>query len=170
MESKHDTVQVGYKDDLVLIRITGRGIFVNCQFLKRHINEILDQGYKKVVVDCRDCDYMDSSFLGSLTGIAIRLRKQYNTKLEMANMKPKVKETLYTIGLNHIFRLVENRDLSGIPITTVLPLDPGDHSSLAQNMLEAHDHLIEINQDNKERFSDVRDALKKELGQDKKDD
>lgn len=170
MSMNKGVLQVGYQQDTVLVRIIGRGIFTNCQFLKRHINEILDQGFKKVVVDSARCDYMDSSFLGTLTGIAIRLRKQHHTKLEITNLSPKVKETLFTIGLNHIFKVTDQRDLAGFPVTTSLPLGPESASTLAESMLEAHANLVKINQENEERFKDVREALQQEVKKNKETD
>jgi len=101
--------------------------------------------------------------LGTLTGIAIRLRKQYNTQLEIANPTPKVSETLKTIGLNKIFKLSGEKDFSAFPTTTTLSFSSQDKRELTRHMLEAHDNLIKVNQENQKRFQQVKEALKKEL-------
>jgi len=62
MGASQSTIEIGYRDGVILIRIKGKGIFWDCQFLKRHINEILNQGYKYVIVDSKECEYMDSTF------------------------------------------------------------------------------------------------------------
>jgi anti-sigma B factor antagonist len=162
MKNSHGTIEVGTYDQTVLVRVKGRGLFHNSQALKKYVNLLIDSGYRTVVIDARDCDYMDSSFLGTLTGFAIRLKKQDDGRVEFINMNDTVKATLHTIGLNHVFRLSAVKNPG--PIATVpLALEELSKRQLTEFLLEAHENLIAADTGNAERFRNVREALLKEL-------
>jgi anti-sigma B factor antagonist len=162
MKNSQGIIEVGTCDQTVLVRVKGRGVFRNSQALKKYVNLLIDSGYRIVVVDARECDYMDSSFLGTLTGFAIRLKKHGDGRVEFVNMNNTLKTTLHTIGLNHVFHLLAAKDLA--PVTTV-PLAPEelDKQQLTEFLLEAHENLIAADPGNAERFRNVRETLLQEL-------
>ena len=161
-------IEVGGTDEILFLRIRGKGTFLECQRVRKYIERVLDRGPHRVVVDTGDCGYMDSSFLGTLTGIAIRLRKQNGTRLEITNMCPKVRDTIFTIGLNHIFKVIDISETSGIP-TRKLTGEVMDELELARDMLKAHENLGEISEENVDRFRCVTEVLKKEINLKKTD-
>src|SRR5450631_2319235 len=58
----------------VWIRVEGRGSFQNSPALKEFSRKLIDEGRRKFVVDLKSCLAMDSTFMGTLAGLAIRLR------------------------------------------------------------------------------------------------
>lgn len=162
LKAREGCIEVGSDGNTLLLRVCGRGTFSNCQAIQKYISKMVEEGFSDVVVDSSECSYMDSSFLGTLTGIAIRLRKLFKKKLEVANIDPKVKETVCTIGLNHIFNLSERDDLGKIPVTQLVIATAGK-KELAEQMLHAHNLLMELSSENKERFQHVKELLEQEL-------
>jgi anti-sigma B factor antagonist len=168
MDATKDVIEAGICDQTVVVRVKGRGLFRNCQPLKKYADLLIDRGCRTVIVDARLCDYMDSSFLGTLTGMAIRLKKTGGGEVQLVNLNQKVRETVQAIGLNHIFRLLDTRDLSQVATAPLTP-DEFDKHKLAESMLEAHAHLIAADQTNAARFKNVRIALEKELADEQPD-
>jgi anti-anti-sigma factor len=160
MPAAGDVIEVGLDGTTLLVRVRGRGIFLNCQPLKQYAAGLLAQGCRTVAVDCRECTYMDSSFLGALAGLAITLRKT-GGRVAVAGPQPKVAETLRTIGLNHVFKIIGIKELPAVD-TEALSSTHLEKLELAQEMLEAHEHLIAVDGRNEERFKSVHEELRKE--------
>jgi len=165
MDNTEDVIEVGTFAQTMVVLVKGRGLFRNCQPLKKYADLLNERGYRTEIVDARLCDYMDSSFLGTLTGIAIRLKKTGASEIQLVNINQKVRETVQTIGLNHVFHLLETGDVSQVVTSPLAPEGFNKHK-LAESMLEAHENLIAADQKNAERFRDVREALEKELADD----
>jgi anti-anti-sigma factor len=160
-----DVIEVGSDDTTLLVRVRGRGMFLNCQPLKQYAGGLIARGCRIVLVDAAHCTYMDSSFLGMLAGLAISLRKTGGS-VTVAGPQAKVAETLRTIGLNHVFKIITL--VKEPPGLATEPLSAAhlDKLELAEEMLAAHEHLIEVDGQNEERFKSVHEELRKELGKD----
>jgi anti-anti-sigma factor len=163
-----DVIEVGVQDRTLLVRVRGRGIFLNCQPLKQYALGLVGRDCRTVLVEAGECTYMDSSFLGMLTGLAIALRR-VGGAVEIANPQPKVNETMRAIGLYHVFTVQAPSIVSAIPTERLTPAYL-DKLELAKEILEAHGHLIEADQGNRERFRMVREELHKELGRQPNDE
>ncbi len=157
-------------DSLVWLRVAGKGSFQNSPDLKRYIEAARTDGEKVFVVDLEDCATMDSTFMGTLTGIASSMaRDQSDTTLEVVNANHRNRQLLENLGLDQILQLdtdgsthQEQREkLSGM-------LEKVDSANLgkaaqAQHVLEAHETLAAAHEDNLPRFTDVIEFLKKDL-------
>ena len=67
-------IQVGFNERTVWVRVSGRGSFQNSGPLKDFAKEMLARGYKSFVIDLGECPVMDSTFMGTLAGIALKLQ------------------------------------------------------------------------------------------------
>ena len=76
MEQHPDDLQAAIAGDKVFIRVTGRGSFKVSATLKQFIAEITSkQPVSAVVLDLSECIGMDSTFMGVLAGLSMRLQK-----------------------------------------------------------------------------------------------
>lgn len=87
-------------DDIAVITFGGQITFLDgSSGLRQLVRETLDQGYKKIVFNMRDVDYLDSSGLGELV-------KSYTTvhsnggQLKLAEVSPRVQELLQITKLH----------------------------------------------------------------------
>ena len=69
------SILVGTADRVVWVRVEGKGSFLNSTGLKEFAKEMTNRGYREFVVDLHNCPLMDSTFMGTLTGVALRLRE-----------------------------------------------------------------------------------------------
>lgn len=127
------------------------------------------RGEQCLVVDLEACTGMDSTFMGTLAGLANRLREKGGA-LEVAAANEKSRRSLEDLGLDFLMAInpedrawkgLENkvRDLlkdkvAGVRAGTVL------HT---RHILEAHEILSEANEGNRRKFSGVVELLEEEL-------
>ena len=153
----------------VWIKVEGKGSFLNSGNLKEFAKQMVDRGYREFVVDLANCAMMDSTFMGTMAGVALRLKELGRGHLHIVHCGNRSHELLSGLGLDHVFDIHTNG--SAAPECERLPRQPSDASAAeqkqerAQNMLEAHEALCELAPENFFRFKDVLDYLKQDLHQ-----
>lgn len=145
----------------------GKGSFLNSSGLKEFAREMVNRGHREFVVDLRHCPVMDSTFMGTLAGIALRLREIGQGNLNVTNLNERNSDLLRNLGLDQLFSI----DLRGIKPPEAVeksqslesPSPSSDRVAQAQTMLEAHEALVEAVPENLTKFKDVLDYLKQDL-------
>src|SRR3954462_7442485 len=84
----------------VWIRVEGKGTFQNSPGLKEFSRQMMDRGRRDFVVDLANCPAMDSTFMGTLAGLALRLREAGNGQLWVVNRNLRNNELLEGLGLD----------------------------------------------------------------------
>ena len=134
---------------------------------------MLEQGRAEFVIDLEGCPMMDSTFMGTLTGIALRLKTSLSGKLEIINANPRNQQLLQSLGLDQIFTVdvegkswAKERALVRDNLAQPGPAPVLDQRDHAEFVLEAHEALCRANEENVRRFKDVIEFLKQflELG------
>ena len=128
---------------------------------------MLERGYRHFVVDLNGCPVMDSTFMGTLAGIALRLREFGNGSLLVRNANERNWDLLQNLGLNNLFdveskgsELVTENLIGAAPLAADQPIDRSDQ---AECMIEAHEALVDADPENFARFKDVLEYLKQDL-------
>lgn len=151
----------------------GRGTFQNSIGIKQFAKEMIHRGHREFVVDLEECPVMDSTFMGTLTGVALQLRSIGQGQLHMVHCNHRNVDLLKGLGLDHIIDLTEEENANaGIqPLAATSP-EPANRHDTTETMLAAHQALVDADPKNLSRFKDVLDYLKQDLsqnGNDKKD-
>jgi anti-anti-sigma regulatory factor len=145
--------------------VEGKGSFLNSSGLKEFAREMVNRGYREFVVDLLNCPVMDSTFMGTLAGIALRLREIGQGQLHVTNLNERNGDLLSNLGLDQLFAI----DLCGIRAPeevqgkSIDNAPSSDRSAQAQTMIEAHEALVEASPDNATKFKDVLEYLKQDL-------
>ena len=157
------TILVGCSNKIVWIRVEGKGSFVNSAGMKEFAKEMINRGHREFVIDLNNCPVMDSTFMGTMAGIALRLRELGQGRLHVINLNERNNDLLRNLGLDQLFAI----DLCPIeessPAQQPLDAASADKTSRAQTMLEAHENLVDADQQNLLKFKDVIDYLKQDL-------
>jgi len=129
---------------------------------------MVTRGYREFIIDLQNCAMMDSTFMGTLAGVALRLKELGDGHLHVVHCGTRSRELLSGLGLDQIFS-IHDGGLSA-PICTELNGEEEkpstDHKSeQAETMLEAHEALCRAAPENLTRFKDVLDYLKQDLHQ-----
>ncbi len=166
--STSSSVLVGCVERTAWIKVSGRGSFQNSPGLKEFVKQMIQRGYREFVVDLVACVQMDSTFMGTLAGVALRLRELGHGQLRAVNVNERNAGLLSSLGLDQIFpvELAASAGGEDVEDTAVLKAakapeaEPEDQKRV---VLEAHEALAEIDPANAVKFSDVLDYLRKEL-------
>ncbi len=154
------SILVGTADRTVLVRVEGKGTFLNSTGLKEFAKEMTNRGFRDFVVDLKNCPVMDSTFMGILAFVAMRLRKLGSGEMRAINLNERNRDLLCNLGLDQLFTISTADEL---PCAQPLPLDAADKKTQKQTMLEAHEAVIAANPANAAKFKDVLDYLKQDL-------
>jgi anti-sigma B factor antagonist len=161
------SIQVGVNGPTVWVKVEGKGSFLNSGNLKEFAREMLDRGYREFVIDLADCAMMDSTFMGTMASVALRLKELGRGHLHVVHCRNRSRDLLSGLGLDQIFDIHPNG--STAPECETLERGSSDQSredkkqEQAQTMLEAHEALCEAAPENLFRFKDVLDYLKQDL-------
>jgi anti-sigma B factor antagonist len=154
--------------------VVGKGSFQNSPALKEFSKHMLERGYRHFVVDLNGCPVMDSTFMGTLAGIALRLREFGNGSLLVRNANERNADLLQNLGLNNLFEVeakVSELDAKNSEMVTENPVGaapleddhPIDRTDQAECMIAAHEALVDADPENFARFKDVLEYLKQDL-------
>jgi anti-sigma B factor antagonist len=162
------SIQVGISGPAVWVRVAGRGSFLNSAGLKDFARAMVNKGYREFVIDLKDCVMMDSTFMGTLAGIALRLKELGEGRLRVIHCAERSRDLLFGLGLDQIFDIQANG--TAAPQCQELGKE-GPAKSTKETlkreqtgtMLAAHEALCEAAPENLTRFKDVLEYLKQDL-------
>jgi anti-sigma B factor antagonist len=164
MNRQSANLMVAVFDSVVCIKISGRATFTSSVDLQKLVEELSNRGLKHLVFDLTDCVMMDSTFLGVLAGIALKLAdlKIAECQPQLLNANPRISEVLENLGMEHLFKLVNSKG----QLTNAYQPAPSESVSqveITRTCLEAHKLLMTIQPENVAKFKDVAQFLSEDL-------
>ena len=146
---------------MAYVRVTGRGSSKNSVDVKVFVQRLMARGARRFVVDLAQCEAMDSTFMGMLTGIALRLDDVGACGgLDIINAGKRSRQLLEDLGLDALFNI--HGDGAGFSFAADKPLESAsvEAADKKQHILEAHEALIQADKSNEAKFRDVVEFLK----------
>ncbi len=155
-------------DDRIYIKAKGHVTAAYCPELKsRCFARFEDKPpVASILLDLTECDYMDSTFLGLIVGLAKRLKTISDRKIALWGASEVCIGLLRTIG---VLRLVE---IAGLAPEIPAALDRVGRgvTTTAQFLLDTHEELSSLSDENRAKFSALssmlRESIKKPGGED----
>jgi len=150
------------------IRIIGRANFSSSIDFKTLLNELLQKGFTYFVLDLSECMLMDSTFLGVLAGLGLKMNAaqpdQADPAIELLNPNPRITDLLESLGVLHLFKLAQGPVALPDQVQSHVhqPVD-ASREDVTRACLEAHRTLMEINPDNVAKFKEVAQFLAEDL-------
>src|SRR5260221_4146233 len=160
-------ILVARSADLGFIKVVGRGSFQNSGCLKAFYQQLLKEGMRRFIVDLEACTYLDSTFLGILLGLGLKLKDGGSGLLHILNASPRNLELLRNLGLDRLIQIDSPRaKLNGVAEHHLKEVDcpVPTRAEAAPTILEAHEALMEFDPRNIPKFKDVVEFLREDLG------
>ena len=159
---------MGVNGPAVWVRVEGKGNFLNSGSLKEFAQEMVNRGYREFVFDLEHCAMMDSTFMGTMAAVALRLKELGQGHLHVIHCGDRSHQLLSGLGLDQIFDIRSNG--AAAPECQKMNENALDRANAekrerAETMLKAHEALCEAAPENLSRFKDVLDYLKQDLHQ-----
>lgn len=149
-----------FKDETtsLLIRASGHITANICADLRPLVFDALDREDppRQVAVWLEDTRYMDSTFMGLLAGINKRLLKMGADRLILVRPSQSAVELLQELG---VLALVDRDEGDRVFPEGAEELGKSVQAS-ADLLLKAHENLMELSDDNRERFKTLHTVLK----------
>jgi len=142
----------------IFMRAQGHVTASLCSDLKSRIFERLEAKppVENVFVDLSACDYMDSTFLGLLVGINKRFLKFAERPLSLVRPTATCRELLKTIGILRLVKVLDETVEFPEAMESVVTAE----KATAEFLLDVHENLMDISDENKHRFSTLYSVLK----------
>jgi len=171
MNNNEGEILVSCFNNVNWIRVEGKGSFKNSAQVKEFAQRSLEKGHRNFVVDLENCPAVDSTFMGTLASMALKLRYEPDGSVDVINANEHTHKSLTNLGLDCLLDLDSDgsswkteREL--VAKNLGKPLAAEDDLSLREktgNILTAHEALVEANSENYSRFKDVLEYLKDDL-------
>lgn len=165
-------ILIGVFDGFSWIRCEGKGSFINSSIVKTFGGDRISSGEKCLVIDLGACTGMDSTFMGTLAGMATRLSANGGGVLQIADAGSRNRRSLEDLGLDFLMDIdppaaVWRGKIDVIRENLAPPHQQStpDQIQRAMQVLEAHRVLSEANEQNARTFSEVVTLLENDLAE-----
>jgi anti-sigma B factor antagonist len=163
MISTSDRVWIGTAEGCVVLRVEGRATHVVSAAVRQVLSELLQRSYLQFDVDLAACTYLDSTFLGVLAELGLRLKDRAGL-MTISHASPDKFELFRTLGIAPLFHF-RGRDVPKEVSAELaeLPSSAVSRPLWAKTLISAHRALIEANRANTPLFKDVLQFLNEDL-------
>jgi anti-sigma B factor antagonist len=155
------SIQVGVNGEAVWVKVEGRGTFLNSGDFKQFTREMVNRGYRDFIIDLERCAMMDSTFMGTMAGVALRLKELGQGHLHVVHCGERSRELLTGLGLDQLFDIHSNG--TAAPQCGLLDETRDSKQETTRDMLAAHEALCQAAPENFSKFKDVLEFLKQDL-------
>ena len=101
-------VEMRKTGDVVVVDLSGKlSAGLGDQILSETIDELLAEGWKKILLNMSQISFMDSAGVGELVA-GLRTAKRFGAELRLLNASERVHSTLYIARLLPIFDIYKN--------------------------------------------------------------
>jgi len=112
------------------------------------------------VVDLTETDSIDSTNLGLLARIALRMQALHAPRVTVVSNRADINSVLTSMALDEVFDIVEDTGLE-TGVSKEVPQEHADRETLARTLVNTHRALMDLNEHNREMFQDVVASLEK---------
>lgn len=166
--SEEYSISAYHGSDFSWIRCDGKGSFLSSPVIKDWCEKELQSGSTCIVVDLENCKGMDSTFMGTMAGLAMRLMKLPEGKLQIAGPSERSRKSLEDLGLDVLMEIDPEdagwqKTISDVRSKLVVCEGSVPKVSQGVHVLDAHRKLCEADNRNTEKFGTVLDYLEAEV-------
>lgn len=147
----------------VYIRIVGSGNMRMCPTFYDVSRRMVNEGYKKFIIDLKDCTGMDSTFMGTLVEIAT-LSPPPQEALMVINPGKRNHSLLESVGLTEVINVKPGRTRIPPVEVEVIRDTATPHDRRIALARRAHENLIRVDKRNEAKFGQFLKTLIRELG------
>jgi anti-anti-sigma factor len=151
------------QNDVYIIKLVGNIRYTLGCALEEFLNQLfLKTDYNSIILDLTEVTGIDSTGLGLLAKVANFVRDRFTTQATLVSTNQNINHILDSVGFYEIFQIC---DTTPIKVDTLQPIPSKNFSKseLSKTLLDSHDALSQLNDNNRETFKDVIDILKHKM-------
>ncbi len=101
-------IELKFSDDVAIMRLSGKFLAgSDGPFLRQKVNDLMEAGSRKLILDFADVPYIDSTGLGFLAG-SHKAAQDVGVKVVLASLNQHVRKVLDNVQLSQFFTIVES--------------------------------------------------------------
>ena len=161
-------------DGRYIFKIIGKATMKNSKILSDYIESIF-KDIKTLSFEMSEIEYMDSTFLGLVAKFVVDLKTQKSQKFIILNPSKEAYTLLKQTGIDKFCDVIKkkgmpsserefissNEDIDFLNIKKVEGEDLSNMKEKSKYILEMHETLMNLNEENRIAFQPVVDAMKK---------
>ncbi|MEB3768387.1 anti-anti-sigma factor GigB [Acinetobacter sp. MD2] len=148
-------------DGTYFFKIVGEVRAQSCISLDKLLSKIEQQtGVIGAVVDLTQTTFIDSTILGILAKLGIKLKQAHNIQAVMLSTNPDITTLANSMGLGQVFIVLNCGDSVACP-HTLIDENTNQHTML-KTVLDAHKTLMKLNESNQNVFEPLVKQLEKQ--------
>ena len=142
-----------------VIRLEGDVRLTLCTTIDEYFHQMYDDPeFASVWVDLCDAEGLDSTTLGLLAKLAIKVKEKFGFEPAIYSCDPGINRLLKSMGFQRLFQLREEACCNPENIREI-PTVGGSEKDLKEKVVEAHRVLMGLSDANRARFKDLMSAL-----------
>ena len=145
-----------------IFKLIGEVRAQSCISLDKLLNKIeLQQNVVGAIVDLTETTFIDSTVLGVLAKLGLKLKQVHHIQAVMLSTNPDITTLANSMGLGQVFVIL---NYCGDPNVCTLELteEHVTHSAMLNTVLDAHKTLMRLNENNQNMFEPLVKQLQKE--------
>ncbi len=154
-------VLLGQAGEEAMLCVRGRGVWTYCDAFHQACSQQMDKGLD-LRLDLSVCEYLDSTFLGTILEIVDRARRK-DRSIVIQGVMPVLRADFEELGMQRVLDRMTT-EMVALP-TRMERLGPSDDEEAGrQRMLQAHQILSSLSEDNRQQFQKLVDILQLQGG------
>ena len=147
------------QDGNYVLKFVGDVRLTLCSTLDHFLETMLDnQGFKAVIIDLTETDGIDSTSLGLIAKISVKMKQRHQLRPTIVSTNEDISRILLSMGFDKVFFLIQERATPQVPLSELSPMQESEQS-VRQRVLDAHRVLMELNDSNRDSFRDLVRSL-----------
>jgi anti-anti-sigma factor len=150
---------VADQDGTHVIKFIGDIRLTLCPALDQYLDSIFNSStFKTILIDLTGAQGIDSTTLGMLAKMSIRMKKKMGFVPTLVSINPNITRVIMSMGFEKVFLMVDHVETTTEPKQE---LSVGNFSELTvqEKVLEAHKTLMGMNKKNHQEFKNLVDVL-----------
>ncbi len=157
---KNGRILVATVNDVPILKFIGDVRVLMSSALDNYFNSLYNRAIlDRMMVDMTETQGIDSTALGLLAKMSIQLRNRFNVRPTIISTNPDITRILKSMSIDLICEIIETLDKQETCFDELNPLQETE-DSVRQKVIEAHQTLMNLSEDNRAEFQDLVSALK----------
>lgn len=147
------------RSGVYILKLVGEIRLNSCSSIDSVIDAISkSKNFCSLVVDLSETEHLDSTTLGMLAKLAVKAKENSRFLPSIVSTNPDITRLLDSMGFECIFLIVDQPLQNGENLQELSPVQLDEHE-MHDKVLNAHKVLMDLNENNRETFRDLVDAL-----------
>ncbi|MCK9477478.1 MAG: STAS domain-containing protein [Candidatus Muirbacterium halophilum] len=150
---KKSEIKIAILKNVTFFKISGHAGAENADTIIEAFNKSIKNSYHLFIIDMAECDYIDSTFIGTLL-VMNKNTNEHKGKMVLLNITNQVYEILHNMFLDKFFNIETSDTFKNLKSLKDIKHRKSEKDML-ENMIKAHEELSSTSQKNKETFQDL---------------